>query len=279
MNKRKLIVRINLIVILILILSILTLEPQIAQTKTGNTIYVSIEGDEDYKSIQKAINKAKYGDTIYVYSGTYFENVIVNKTINLIGEDKTQTIIDGEKKGDVLYLSPSSNYVNITGFTIQNSGIDRYDEGINIDSDFNRITDNIIIDCNCGISLDFWAHNCILSENTFARNIKGISTYSIYPNNNLIFHNNFLENQINAYDDSNSTWSNAGEGNYWDDYAGSDSNGDGIGDTPYVIPGGVTHDNYPLIEPHGTPGFGIIIVILAMIFTIYMLKKKEVKEK
>ena len=36
-------------------------------------------------------------------------------------------------------------------------------------------------------------------------------------------------------------------GNYWSDYAGSDADGDGIGDTPYVIDG--ESDNYPLMEP------------------------------
>ncbi len=279
MQNKAIIKRVNLLIIIVFIISLLALEPQIAQTKEGNTIYVNISGGSDYLTIQKGINAAKNGDTVYVYSGNYFENIIINKTINLIGEGKTSTIIDGSKKGDVVYLSVSSNYVNITGFTIQNSGMNRYDEGINVDSDFNRITDNIIKDCNCGLSLDYWAHNCIISENSFAHNKKGISTYSIYPNKNIIFHNNFAENNLNAYDDSNSTWSIENEGNYWDDYTGSDTDGDGIGDTPYIIPGKSTKDYYPLIEPHGTPGFETIIMLSAIIVVIILLKKKKNKEK
>ncbi|TET18357.1 MAG: hypothetical protein E3J81_00485, partial [Dehalococcoidia bacterium] len=37
-------------------------------------------------------------------------------------------------------------------------------------------------------------------------------------------------------------------GNYWGDYAGSDGNLDGIGDTPHPL--GTEQDNYPLMSPH-----------------------------
>jgi nitrous oxidase accessory protein NosD len=46
----------------------------------------------------------------------------------------------------------------------------------------------------------------------------------------------------------NNIWDNGEEGNYWDDYSGSDINGDGIGDTPYTIYENFT-DLYPLTTP------------------------------
>ena len=69
-------------------------------------------------------------------------------------------------------------------------------------------------------------------------------------NDNLVYHNNFIENYIQAKDDGNNTcWEHNGEGNYWSDYTGKDANGDGIGDTPYKFTKGV--DNYPLMKLYG----------------------------
>lgn len=67
-------------------------------------------------------------------------------------------------------------------------------------------------------------------------------------NNNYIFHNNFLNETYNAFDEFSNTWDDGypSGGNYWDDYTGIDSDNDGIGDTPYDIPGGSNQDRYPL---------------------------------
>ena len=70
----------------------------------GKTLYVGGDGPNNYTAIQDAIDAAEDGDTIYVYSGIYYENITVDKTITLQGEDKISTIIDGGETGDVINI-------------------------------------------------------------------------------------------------------------------------------------------------------------------------------
>ena len=75
---------------------------------------------DDYSTIQEAINNAVDGDTVFVKTGTYYEHIIVNRTVTLVGEDASTTIIDGSDTGHVVYIVQDN--VNITGFTVRNSG-------------------------------------------------------------------------------------------------------------------------------------------------------------
>jgi len=54
---------------------------------------------DDYPTIQEAINHASEGDTVFVRSGTYYGQVIVNKTVSLIGENRHTVVLDGSSLG------------------------------------------------------------------------------------------------------------------------------------------------------------------------------------
>ena len=93
----------------------------------------------------------------------------------------------------------------------------------------------------------------VISNSEFSNNSIGVTISQSQPLirsvNNIIFSNNFIRNRIQpASDASNNSWDNGAMGNYWDDYNGTDSNADGIGDTPVFIPL-VSKDAYPRMNP------------------------------
>lgn len=68
--------------------------------------------------------------------------------------------------------------------------------------------------------------------------------------NNTFYGNKFVHNaqQVFLFDDVVNVWSGGlpSGGNYWSDYGGVDADGDGIGDSPYIITAN-NKDAYPLV--------------------------------
>jgi len=325
---------------------------KISVEASSDVIYVPT----DYPTIQEAVNHANSGDTIFVYNETYYEHVVINRSVSLVGEDKDSTIIDGGGTGSV--ISVTANNVDINGFTIQNSGLTDSDSGIYINSSSNNISHNTITNNKNGIYLYnsssntvsnnnahsnnwygiylhyssnntvsnnnahsnyndgvylYYSSSNVISGNNVSSNNNGVYLYysssnvisgnnvssnndcgiwirqlsssnvisgnnisdndcgvylyyssgnvisgnnvssskdGIYlsdsSNDNTIYHNNFVDNIGQVWSDSVNVWDYGNEGNFWSDYAGQDLNGDGIGDTPYVMDLN-NQDNYPLM--------------------------------
>jgi len=89
------------------------------------------------------------------------------------------------------------------------------------------------------------ANNLVHKNNAYPRN-NGYSLVLYRSNNNTIYHNNFANSFLDLAVKSSNALDNGSEGNDWSDYNGTDTNHDGIGDTPYMV-GENNVDNYPLM--------------------------------
>ena len=146
-----------------------------------NVIMVDDEGDGDYTSIEEALNNANPGDTIEVYSGTYYEYDIDIETEEITlkgipyelgnGNDTGKPLIHGQGLGKVMRIWAQG--FTITGFRIENGG------GT----------------LACGIiGTRKGADNCVISDNDISHAITGC--VGIISNNNRIINNNISHSTI-----------------------------------------------------------------------------------
>jgi parallel beta-helix repeat protein len=191
----------------------------------GDILYVGGSGPGNYTNIQDAINNARDGDTIFVYSGEYPANIIIDKSIILIGENREKTII--QDAGDGIFVFADG--VTITNLTITHCGgfwdragiyVASYDNTICynniINNDIlngiylehasnNNIHNNLIENCQYnGIKLAYSNHNSI--NGNMISNNRGIGIILHDSSNNNISLNSVARSfwgGINIYDNSN----------------------------------------------------------------------------
>jgi parallel beta-helix repeat protein len=192
--------------------------------------------------------------------------------------------------------------VNCKNITVKNLTLSYNVEGIFLAfTTDSMITQNILKNMSYGIRIYGSSNNQIIANN-ITNNRYGIlfsgyrflGTYDPSPNN-IIYHNNFVDNQEAVHDIAESSsiwfeadpavniWDNGLEGNYWSSYNGTDNDGDSIGDTPYIIDE-YNQDNYPLMEPVIIPEFHywtplpialVAVVAVAVVYRRSLLKRAQ----
>jgi len=134
-----------------------------------------------YQYIQDGIDNANAGDTIYVFNGTYTEDVYINKAVDLFGESKESVLVNSSSSSETIHLKV--DYINISGFSIINGQI----VGILFDGVDNcTIANNIISDNKFGIMMANSTHNSIdnnLIKNNTCAIVMFYSTYNSISNN------------------------------------------------------------------------------------------------
>ena len=213
-------------------------------TKNGNGI--SLTGGSNNTIIKNSItDNNKWGITVSSSNNTLSKNYLSNNT----------------GAGISIYGS----YNDVSGNNITNSKT-----GINLEaSSDNCLVGNTITNNTCGINLTrppdvdiiMFPYAPVVRPGSLRNNVSGnlISDSAVgvqldHSSDNTFVHNSFINNTDQTQSDTSTDfWDNGSEGNYWSDYTGNDGDGDGLGDTPYVIAEN-NQDNYPLMNPYETSG-------------------------
>jgi len=147
----------------------------------GNIWYVdddAAEGgngslEKPYQKIQDAVDNASEGDTIRVWNGTYEENIVVDKSVSLVGNGSETTTIEGSGRDDVVRIT--ADWVKIRCFTITESGMGN--KGVKIESNNITIQNSTCSNNDDSIYL-YYSNDCIIENNTSSNNGRGIRVYN-----------------------------------------------------------------------------------------------------
>ncbi len=211
------------------------------------------------------------------YRGIYLnrggKNTVIDNIVNSNYDGIYLIFGDGESRGRNILINNTANlnkgsgivlgYIETNNTLLGNNASNNNNFGIYLaySSNNNTLLGNNASNNYGGISLNYSSNN-ILKDNTVISNSNFGIRLGISPNN--IIYNNYFNNTNNAIDDGNNTWNitkTSGKniiggswlgGNFWSDYAGSDTDGDGLGDMllPYNSTGGIINggDYLPLIQ-------------------------------
>lgn len=163
----------------------------------ARVLHVGGTGPDNYTSIQGAVDAADLGDTVFVYSGTYEENIEINMTLSLVGEDRNTTTIVGD--GTDIVVDISADWVNVTGFSVGASG----NHGMRLFLAENcRITGNSISDHERGV-YSWLSNNNTIAENIIIGRFTGFNgvtgVYLDSSDHNIIMNNTFTDNGVGIY--------------------------------------------------------------------------------
>ena len=134
--------------------------------KDRDIIYVNWDGTGDYTTIQEGIDNASDGDIVYVYNGSYTENIEVDKTISLVGQDNNgANIFDAGEKDYIVLISGKG--AEVRGLSIKGNGTSETDTGVELAEECIEVSWNKITDCDKGV----WGNGVSSGSNLICLNI------------------------------------------------------------------------------------------------------------
>jgi parallel beta-helix repeat protein len=171
--------------------------------KSGLGIWtVDDDGPADFRTIEEAVLQADEGDTVYVKKGTYYGEISVYKSLNLIGEDRAKTIIDANSTPQAgtqgIYVHHGAKQVVIRGFTVKNGDI-----GILLANDLTMLSHNILTENWDGVWTYGSGHRIVDNEITsnigYGANLRNVDNCTLYGNT---FEGNYIGVYVDICDGS-----------------------------------------------------------------------------
>jgi parallel beta-helix repeat protein len=263
-------------VLLLMFFSMLMLtEPTNAETVPPR---ITIQPDGSINPDTPQIQRS--GD-VYTFTGDVYAQIVVDRDNIVI--DGAGYALQGNYNGTrtdswVVGQGPDQEYnesyvpwtlgidlanKNRHDLTVKNLNIKNFYIGMYLWTTNNTIIGCAVTDSIVGIMLS--GESNTITENYVADNEQGIffgvNTPGNLPVNIVMTYNSFVDNDVHFSgcfcEDYNTTepihtWDDGKKGNFWSDYTGTDADGDGVGDTPYVIDP-QNRDRYPLMQIVATP--------------------------
>ena len=225
-----------------------------------------------------ALNTVTSGVEFFGGYGTIAGNTMVGGSI-WIGIGCQGTVIYGNTlDGDTEGISVGGNANIVANNTVKNS---KFGVGVAADASNNTLYSNTVINNTVGLRIAVEGGNNTFYSNYVANNSFGVEAQYYFPlgDNNTLFRNSFVCNTKQVYTDPFYVWGdgtqrtaylggyfdNGKEGNYWSDYTGVDADGDGVGDSPYLIDAS-RRDSCPRMIP-----FAIASLSLKLPEWVYLL--------
>jgi nitrous oxidase accessory protein NosD len=262
------------------------------------------------------------------YDGPIDQSIVIDKSISVVGENASTTQIKFHPKMTITWILTAEFFsytdaitVNANGFSLSNLTLSPRGF-ITIKANDAQIVGNNVTS-GSGDGLVVWGSNCKIANNQLGSLANITGSYNTFEGNivyrlaihqngntvggntirdlwlsntsqNIIYHNNFLTSGLDSFpitgDQKNgaNSWNNNGEGNYWENYKGKDSNSDGIGDSTYTVdPNNIDH--YPLMKPWtgnlSASGFGlwqtlliafaVVLVAVGVFLAIYVRRRAK----
>ena len=281
--------------------------PQVTRT----TIFIQSDGSVNPPNVAIQRN----GDT-YTFIGNVYDPILVQKsgiTIDGAGYSLIGPLNETQRQAQqILGVGPNATitvpYVigidfdeTVSGVTIKNLNVNWFSIGIYIRTANNTLIGNSASNNIVGVLLSGSGNN--ISMNYIKNNRQGLffgfeqvnGSSGNIPSDIRISDNSFVSNEMQLsgcvcevynFSEAQHAWDYNNRGNYWSDYNGTDTNGDGVGDSFYIIDL-LNYDRYPLIESPAQPptppaqfpleyvGLAIAVVVVVSIVVLVARQRRK----